>query len=127
MYDIYAGQIVASIRILNRIDKPQRCRPLRQHAPQRQPPDHGEAIEDEDDPAVVILLAGVVCVVPVGDDDACRDWGEDAEAEGAVAAEDGDGDDVKDQDDDGDDNLGEADAEGVGGEGDDLFVRHGGW
>jgi hypothetical protein len=127
MYDINSGQIVDSIRIINRIDKPYRRRPLRQRAPQRQPPGHGEAIEDEDRPAVVVLWAGVVCIVPVGDDDACRDGGEDAEAEGAVAAEDDGGDDVKDQDDDGYDNLREADAEGVGGEGDDLFVRHGGW
>jgi len=96
MYDINAGQIVDSIRIINRIDKSHGCRPLRQHAPHRQPPDHGEAIEDEDGPAVVVLWAGVVCVVPVSDDDACRDGGEDAVAEGAVAAEHDNGDDVKD-------------------------------
>ena len=127
MYDVNTGQIVDSIRIFNRIDKPQLCRPQRQRAPQRQPPNHAQAIEDEDGPAVVVLWAGVVCVVPVGDGGACRDGGVDAEAEGAVAAEDDGGDNVKDQDDDGDDNLGEAEAEGVGGEGDDLFVRHGGW
>jgi hypothetical protein len=127
MYDINPGQIVDSKRIINRIDKPQRRRPLRQHAPQRQPPDHSEAIEDEDGPAVVVLWAAVVCVVPVGDDDACRDGGEDAEAESAVAPKNDGGDDVKDQDEDGDDNLGEADGEDVGGEGDDLFVRHCEW
>jgi hypothetical protein len=127
VYDINVGQIADSIGIFNRIDKSQRRRPLCQHAPQRQPPGHGEAIEDEDGPAVVVLWAGVVCEVPVGDDDACRDGGEDAEAEGTVAAENDDGgDDVKDQDEDGDDNLGEAEGEGVGGEGDNLFVQHDG-
>jgi len=126
MHGFDTGQAVDSVNVVDRIDKSQCCRPLRQYAPHRKPPDDGEAIEDEDGPAVVVLWPGVACIVPVGNDDTRSDGSEDAVAKGAVATQDGDRDDVEDENEDGDDDLREAKSEGVGGEADDLFARHGG-
>lgn len=70
--------------------------------------------------------AAIRCVVPVCNDDTCRDGSEDAVSEGAVATEEDGGNNVEDQDEDRDDDLGEAEAEGVCGESEYRFARHGG-
>lgn len=72
-----------------------------------------------------MLWAAIGCVVPVCNDDTCRDGSEDTVSEGAVATEDDGGNNVEDQDEDSDDGLGEAEAEGVCGESEDYFARHG--
>ena len=63
-------------------------------------------------------------MVPVGDNHACCDGSEDSVAKSSVAPENGDGDDVEDQNKDGEDELSQAEAEGIGRKGDDLFARH---
>lgn len=64
----------------------------------------------------------VGCVVPITDDNTCRDGGENSIAKSAVTTVDGGGDDVEDQDKDCNNELRETKAEGVGGKRDDRFA-----